>query len=506
MKEDFKISSQLEGIIQSLADILPEILLASLFILLIILDLIFRKRSSGVLPYITLAGLLIVLSFTFGQFFEYQTPQLKFLFSRFLHINQYEVFYKIIFAIAGVFTVWFCLLSKPLQNEKIRGEFYATLVALLLGLNLMVMSSNLLMVYLSLEFVSICSYILATFSFNRGGAEAGIKYILFGAFSSGIMLYGMSLFYGFTGDFQFVEPSYLNALEHIDKIPLLLAGILTLAGFLFKISASPFHIWAPDVYQGAPTPVVAFFSIAPKAAGVAVLINFTYPFYFNHLHELVVIDWQLVLVVVGVLTLTVGNFAALAQNNLKCLLAFSSVGHAGFILTGMIAFSQLGVRSVLFYFSVYLFMNFAAFALVDIMAVLKGSDDVRKFKGLGSKIPFVGVIFVVIMVALTGLPPTAGFNAKLFVFSALWEAYQETGKQILLFVFVFGLLNTVIALFYYLKAPYYMFLKKAEEEEKVADINFAAKIYLLVLTVPLIGFFFKPDLLVNFIEKIILNF
>ena len=504
MKEDFKILSQLEEIIQSLADILPEILLASLFIFLIILDLIFRRRSSKVLPYITLAGLTVVLALTGIQFCEYQTPQPKFLFSRFLHLNQYEVFYKILFLFAGILTVWFCLLSRPLRDEKIRGEFYAILITLFLSFNLMVLSSNLLMVYLSLEFVSICSYILTTFSFNRHGAEAGVKYILFGAFSSGIMLYGMSLFYGFTGDFQFVEPSYLNALEHIDKIPLLVAGILTLAGFLFKISATPFHIWVPDVYQGAPTPVVAFFSIAPKAAGIAVLINFTYPYYFNHLHNWIVIDWQLILGVVGVLTLTVGNFAALAQNNLKRLLAFSSVGHAGFILTGLIAFSQLGVRSVLFYFSVYLFMNFAAFALVDILALLKGSDDVRKFKGLGSKIPFVGVIFVVIMVALTGLPPTAGFNAKLFVFSALWEAYQETGKQILLFVF--GLLNTVIALFYYLKVPYYMFLKKAEDEEKIEDITLVAKIYLLVLTIPLIILFLRPDWLVNFIEKIILNF
>lgn len=505
MLETETISSKLESIQYSISAFGPEIFLTILFIFLIVADLLFRKSSLNILPWLTFIGLFFVLLLSFNQMSSPLVAPNKFLFSRLLHLNRFEVSFKILFSLCGLLAVWMMHFSKASKSEEVRGEFYSILVALILGLHLMVMSSNLLMVYLSLEFVSIASYILTNFRFDKKSAEAGMKYVLFGAFSSGLMLYGMSLFYGLTGDLRFYEPEFLNSLENVNSFILLLAAVLTVSGFLFKIAATPFHVWAPDVYQGAPTAVTAFFSIAPKAAGVVVLINFTYPFYFNHIYEQVAVNWQLILGIVAIATLSIGNLAALGQNNAKRLLANSSIAHAGFILCGLIAFSQLGVRSTIFYFAIYLFMNFAAFALVDIMSAKTGSGDVRNFKGIGVKIPFIGIIFVITMVSLTGLPPTAGFNAKLFVFSALWEAYQENGNGILLGVFIFGLINTVLALFYYLKIPYYMFFKETETEVK-PGIDIQSKVFLFLLSVPLIVFFFKPDWLMNYIEKIILNF
>jgi NADH-quinone oxidoreductase subunit N len=502
-----QLSDQLFNIREGLAGFLPEIALSASIILIILADLILKEKSKYILPYLTAVFLFLILAVEIDQFIEFSVPEKKFLFFRFIHINQFEVAFKIFFAVAAILTLWFIRLSNETKKEdRLKGEFYSIFLALVLGLNLMVMSSNLLMLYLSIEFVSICSYILVTFGFSRKSTEAGLKYILFGAFSSALMLYGMSFLYGFSGSLQFMEPSFMENLEEAGSGMLYLSGILILSGFLFKIAATPFHLWAPDVYQGGPVPLVTFFSIAPKAAGFAVIINFTYPFIFNHLHEYYVVDWQLILGIISILTMTIGNLAALGQNNAKKLLAFSSIAHAGLILGAASAFSQLGVRSIMFYLSVYLPMNFVAFALVDILAGKTGSENVRNFRGLGGKIPVVGVIFVLVLIALTGLPPTAGFNAKLLAFSALWESYQESERQIILLVLITGLVNTVIALFYYLKIPFFMFFRSMENKEVNVKLEMGYKIYLLLMAVPLIALFFRPDWLTDIIQKIILNF
>lgn len=502
------ILPQLESVFQGLREIYPETGLAVLFIILILADILLGKKAFRVLPYLTLLGLAIVLLLVLRQHGESEASPNKFIFGKFLHLNLYEVFFKILFLLAGMASIWMTMISTSLRNyrEKLGGEYYSMLVALILGLHLLVMASNLLMIYLSLEFVSISSYILTSFAFSKKSSEAGIKYLLFGAFSSGLMLYGMSFLYGFTGSLQFYEPDFLEALQNVDPWFLTGVALLVLAGFLFKISAFPFHLWTPDVYEGAPVPVTAFFSVAPKAAGVAVLINFTYPFFYNRFLDIELIPWKLILGVLAIATFTLGNLAALGQNNAKRLLAYSSIAHAGFILTGLLAFSAFGVQSVLFYLSIYFPMNFAAFALVEIMSEKTGSEDVRNFKGLGGKLPLAGVIFVVVMIALTGLPPTAGFHAKLLAFSALWQAYQESGESILLWVFIGGLLNSVVALFYYLKIPYFMFFRKAEGKEIEGKLGTGSSVFLLLLSLPLLVLFFKPDWLMNYIQKIILNF
>lgn len=506
MNNQISIISQLDSIVQSFSGFYPELALACLFILLILTDLIFRKQAAKLLPFVTIVGLLVTFYLLLNQNCTTAQTHGRFLFFKSLHLDQYEVFFKLIFVLSALLFLWFLLISSyyKKEGEKLKGEFYAIFIALILGLNLMVMSSNLLMIYLSIELVSISSYILTTFAFDRKSSEAGLKYVLFGAFSSGLMLYGMSLLYGFTGSLQFSEPEFLNQLQQGNHIMVTVACFLVLSGFLFKIAAIPFQVWAPDVYEAAPTPIVAFFSVAPKAAGIALLINFTYPFYLSSAGE-TSIELKYFIGIIAIATLTIGNLAALGQNNIKRILAYSSIAHAGFILVALLAFSKFGIWSVLFYISVYLVMNFAAFALVDFISGKIESEDVRNFKGLGGKLPIAGVIFVLVMVALTGLPPTAGFNAKLLAFSAIWEAYQESGEKILLWTFIAGLLNTVISLFYYLKVPYYMYFKQAENNTQI-KLFASENMFLCLMSIPILVLFFKPDWLMDQLQKIILNF
>jgi NADH-quinone oxidoreductase subunit N len=360
----------------------------------------------------------------------------------------------------------------------------------------MAMAANLLMVYLSLELVSIASYILATFKNDKKGAEGGLKYLLFGALSSGIMLYGMSLLYGFTGTLSFVEVNFFIDLLAINQLPVLLALFLTIGGLLFKIAAVPFHIWAPDVYESSPTPVVAFFSVAPKAAGFAVLGRFLSNIHLIGYGHFAAI--KEILILIAILTLTIGNLSALWQRNAKRMLAYSSIAHAGFILAGLLALNSLGLQSVLFYLAVYLFMNFAAFLLIDAIQHHQHTEEIKQYKGLGLINPLLGIAFLVVMIALTGLPPTAGFTAKLFIFSALWQAYQSSGDTLVLLLFVVGLFNVAIALFYYLRIPFYMFFRNGKELN-VINLGIYTILLLIILILPVFLFFFKAEWLMNII-------
>ncbi|MFL5728902.1 MAG: NADH-quinone oxidoreductase subunit N [Cytophagaceae bacterium] len=486
------LNQKLRLILESLQYLGPEIILALLFLLIILFDLLLKEKSASVSPWIALAGLCFAL-FTVC----FQSLQGISL-GNGLFIGKVLVF-KSLFLIAGILTVFLSEISTGFnQTKKGRGEYYAILVAIILGLHMMSMASNMLIMYLSIELVSIGSYVLAVYNFDRKSAEAGLKYILYGAFASGIMLFGFSLLYTLTGSLEF--SGILNAMENAPSVLLLIASVMALGGLFFKIAAAPFHVWAPDVYEGAPVPVVAFFSVAPKAAGFSLLFSFFGVLYQGNVRTGSNIDYSLILGIVVMASLSIGNFSALLQNNIKRMLAYSSIAHAGFILTGLLAISHNGLNSVLFYLCIYLFMNFGAFIMVEILSDLTGSEDVRKFKGLGLKFPFIGAIFVLILISLTGLPPTAGFFAKFFVFSALWDAYQSSGNQILIIVFVFGILNTVISLFYYLKIPYYMYFKNGDHIVEKYPGKWAGILVSLV-TVPLIVFFFRPDWLLNLINR-----
>lgn len=495
MKFPEDISYKLLSVSDDLFLILPEICLTVFFILLTITDLFSKKGKNNQLIAVSITGIAITSWFVFQQYFKVLDGSL-YGFLNLIELDRAAIFFKAIFLLSGLLTILYSSIFKKYRQQNF-GEFLSILFLILTGLHFLSMAINLLSIYLAIEMVSIGSYVITVFRFNKIGSEAGLKYFIFGAVSSAIMLYGMSLLYGITGTLE-LNTSFYQAIQQISPAPAALAVFLTMCGFLFKVGAFPFHTWIPDVYQAAPTPVTAFFSVAPKAGGFIVLLRFIYPFASTvfTLQQLIV-----PIAFIACATLAIGNFSALRQWNAKRLLAYSSIAHAGFIFLGFLTFSELGTLSVTYYISTYLIMNFAAFILVDMLSEQVGSEDVRKFAGLGVKFPLNGVIFVITLIALAGLPPTAGFYAKLFVFSALWDGYQSSQSGVLLFLFIFGIFNALIALFYYLKIPYYLFFKSAEEKV-LNKISVKSKILVSILAFLIIWIFLNPEWLISYLNSI----
>jgi len=269
-----------------------------------------------------------------------------------------------------------------------------------------------------------------------------------------------------------------------------------MGGFVFKLGAFPLHIWTPDVYQAAPTPVLTVFSVIPKLAALAVI------FKFINIVNSPLIDWQLWVGVLAIASMTIGNFSALWQKDIKRMLAYSSIAHAGFLLVGILAFTSGGNQAMVFYAMIYLLMNCAAFFLVQIFEKHTGTTDLNAFKGLGAKLPYLSILVLIVMIALTGLPPTAGFNAKLYMFSALWDSYQTGEKGILFWVFLFGLLNTIVSLFYYLKFPYYLFFKTGNHDIEIKGKQSIDWLWGTLLVLPLLLLFFRSDWFVGLVNSI----
>jgi NADH-quinone oxidoreductase subunit N len=495
------LTQTLASLSRSLPGLLPELTLAGLFVLIILVDLVGHRRPGKPLTVLTLVGLAMTGYLVYRQAAFLQNAPM--LFFGLLCPDGLAVYLKALIGLAAGLTLLLALAYPEERHRTNQAEWLAPFVALVLGTYLLVMSTNLLMLYLALELVSLASYVLTAYNGNRPAAEGGMKYLLFGAMSSAVMLYGMSWLYGFTGSLNFTDPTFYAGLGGVPPLPLLVAVFLTLSGLLFKVAAVPFHVWVPDTYQAAPLPVAAFFSIAPKAAGLGVLLRVVEHLRPEGADNLTGLATSLPvgLSLVVLLTLTMGNFAALWQGNARRLLAYSSVAHAGFLLIGVVAGNAAGTESMLFYLGVYLFMNLAAFLLVAILAQRAGSEQVSSFSGLGIRLPLVGVVAVVIMVALAGLPPTAGFTAKLLLFSSLWQAYDESSNGWLLAVFAVGLLNVAVSLFYYLKIPFYLFFRPLNELN-APRLGMYEGALLLLLALPVVGLFFVPDWLYRVITTI----
>jgi NADH-quinone oxidoreductase subunit N len=495
----------LQQILQDLPLLYPELIMSAGALLAILGALIFpRPWRNGGLAALSLLTIGLALYFLLRNGLPVETQHLL---GRTLQLDHLAVAFRLLVLLAGGLTVLFSIR----EARGLSGEYYALLLGLLVAASLMPMASHLLLIYLSLETASICAYLLTAFSGGRQGAEAGLKYLLFGAVASAIMLYGMSLLYGFTGTLDITAYAFKSGLLslNIPQLPVLLAALLVLAGFLFKISIVPFHLWAPDAYQGAPLPIAALFSTAPKLAGLALLLRF-----LSHFMESGLIfaglrfDWQLILGALAIASMLIGNLAAVWQQDVRRLLAYSSIAHSGLLLAAVLVFRELGYKALLFYAFIYLLMNFAAFILVSLLKAETGSYLLKDYKGLGSKLALPSVLLVVVMVALTGLPPTAGFTAKLFLFSALWEGYSSGGSKMLLYLLLTGVATSVVALFYYLKIPYYLYMKKAPEDvpEGVAERGLAAGSLLWerflagLLTLLLLLFFFRADWVMDWIN------
>jgi NADH-quinone oxidoreductase subunit N len=487
--------TKLESIRAGITYVIPELILCVGLLASIVAGLFNRNKKTKLgawLALITFTG-SVVYTIVNWSIFTSPVP----LFENMIRSDDFSAFFKILFGVGGCLTTILSVHSQDLKTNKFQSEYYVFLISAVLGAHLLVMSINFLMVFLSLELLSISSYILAGYSFNRKGSEASLKYFLFGSVSSAVMLYGFSILYGISGTLDFSSVTFSNALLNQQTPLLLTAGLLALAGFLYKIAAVPMHVWTPDVYEGAPLPVVAFLSVIPKLAGVAILAKFTLAInLFGQSHT----DWQMILAVISLLSISVGNFSALWQKDAKRMMAYSSIAQAGFLLIGIVCFSVQGIQFMLFYGTVYLLANFAVFICLQIFENC-GVHSMSAFRGTGKLMAGTSILLLVGLISLAGIPPTAGFTSKLFIFTSLWTAYEQTGKEILFWLLIFGLLNTVVSLFYYLKIPYYAFIKTDSISLNPETSHF--KNYLgLILVLVILFLFIQPGLLMGWLNRI----
>ena len=382
--------------------------------------------------------------------------------NRMLVIDRLAIFFKFLFLGIGLLSILIAQRSKEIMQDHLL-EFYALILAVIFGMMFMATSADFLMIYLAIEMVSILSYILA--GFVRGSlrsSEASLKYLLYGAMSSGIMIYGMSLIYGMSGTTNIMEIAYkFRGADFSNDVLMMMAMLFVFAGIGYKIASVPFHFWCPDVYQGAPLPVTAFFSVGPKAAGFALAMRFfvfglSTPADVNlaghpTMEILGHIDWRTPIYVLSIATMTLGNLAALRQNNAKRLLAYSSIAHAGYLMMGLVALTPRAMASIPLYLVIYAVMNLGAFFVVQVIAEQRGSDDLDSFRGSFKEAPWLGIAMCVFMFSLTGLPPLAGFAGKFYLFGAVVEQAAMAGESRLWVLLVVGVLNSAISLFYYVR-------------------------------------------------------
>ncbi len=470
--------------IESLLYFIPEILLVVFAAAVIILDLIVKDRESDKVAYLALVGLgcsLLAILITRSNMAIIGTDEPMNLFFGMIRLDEFAIFFKILLILATSATILFSLRSEEI-DVKLKGEYFALLLAVTFGMFLMASSTNLLMIFISLETVSLTSYILAGFlTHSPRSSEAAFKYITYGAVASGTMLFGLSLIFGMTGTGDLAEigerlPAVLASGE-VTALGLLIAITFILAGIGYKIASVPFHMWSPDVYEGAPIPITAFLSVASKAAGFALFLRFFYSG-FKAPGILDSVDWGLLLAVVSALTMTVGNLAALPQRNVKRLLAYSSIAHGGYLLMGGVLLTSDGLSAILFYLIVYLFMNLGAFYVVILVANDSGSEMIEGFRGLSSRSPLVAFAMVVFLASLIGIPPVAGFFGKFFLFKAV----IANGFYWLAFI---GLLNSVISLYYYARIIKAMYFESADETESFYSTK-SALVLLTVFVIPTI--------------------
>jgi NADH-quinone oxidoreductase subunit N len=452
------------GNIESLAYIIPELVLTLGVVVIFLADITVRSKERLGDVALIVAGLALLAVALSGRWAD------AILFSRMIVHDPFALFFKALFALSCLAAVWMSLGSREIARVS-QGEYYALLLASTLGMFFMACASNLLMAYLSLEFVSLTSYVLSGYlRHDRRSGEAALKYLIYGGVASGTMIYGLSWIYGLTGTMDLAGINAVVTKGDVQPLALFIAVVLTLAGFGYKISAVPFHMWAPDVYTGAPIPITAFLSVGSKAAGFALLMRFFYPGLSSMAADgnwvyTPGVDWPQLVLVLSMVTMTLGNFAALQQRNVKRLLAYSSIAHAGYLLMGFVVLSNEGLRAMMFYMIVYYLMNIGAFLVVMIVANASGREDLEGFRGLawrGGAAPAVAM--AIFLFSLTGLPPLAGFIGKFYLFAAVV-------RQEFYLLALVGVLNSVVSLYYYARIVRTMFLDFPDGSESAVAVS-----------------------------------
>ncbi len=462
---------------EMLQAILPEISLLVVIAVVFVTELLLPEHRRGILAWITAAGLLITAAVTLLFSQPGVAPEL--LWGGMLRQDWLSYVFKLLFLFSALITT---LLTINWDSIWRKGEFYILLLTATMGMNLLAASADLVMLFLAIETVSIPLYIMAGFmTSDDKSTEAGFKYLLFGAVTTGVMLYGLSLLYGFAGTSNIYEMAAGIAANQVPGPVLVGTLLLILLGFGFKIALVPLHFWAPDVYEGSPTPVTAFLSTASKAAGFVVLVRVLIAAFPS-----VLADWQSMLAIAAVLSMTVGNLIALAQRNIKRLLAYSSIAHAGYALLGVAAASELGVLSVVYYFIAYAVTNLAAFAIIIIVWHKLGSDEIEDYAGLSRRSPMLALAMLLSFLSLAGIPPLGGFVAKVLVFAAAVDAG-------LVWLAVLGVLNSIVGLYYYLIVLKVVYLDEPKDTQPVPVARpHSVALVVSVLLVLAIGIVLSP--------------
>ncbi len=469
------------GNFESLRYFMPELVLSGALLLVVLVDLVTRGRNKVLVGIVTIGALAVATGYALRLY----GAGSALLFTDMIAIDPFAVYFKLIFYVSTALVLLVAYLSPDMRQSEM-GEFAALLLAVALGLSLMASAVDMVMMAIALELVSVPCYIMAGFiKRNRRSSEAALKYVIYGAASSGVMIYGMSLLFGLTGATNIFAVAEGLAAERAYPLTTFVAIGFVLAGLGYKISSVPFHFWTPDVYEGAPIPVTAFLSVGPKAAGFAMMVRFFYSGLAQasgtgeHWIPVAGLDWPSLLAALAAATMTFGNFAAIPQNNLKRLLAYSTIAHAGYMLMGFVVLSNQGVLAVLFYLGVYLLMNLGAFFVVITVAKLSRGEEIAHYRGLVWRSPFLAVAMAIFLFSLIGLPPSAGFIGKLYLFAAvIREKYY--------WLAVVGVLNSVVSLYYYARVLKAMFLDNVEDA-RALQLPAPAFALLVLLAVPTVA-------------------
>ncbi len=453
-----------------LGPLFPEILMTVFMLFVLLAGLVVKKKS--IMAFLSILGaatVAYVIPISTGTAFDGMFVS-----------DGYSMFFKYIFMMS-IFFVALMSINYSAIDERHSGEYYSLMLLASIGMMLMASAGDLIVLYLGLELMSLSIYVLTGFlRHNQKSNEAALKYFLLGAFATAILLYGIAMIYGLTGTTNLKAVAEYIAKNGIAANPVMLLAVISITvAFLFKIAAVPFHMWAPDAYEGAPTPITAFMSIGPKAAAFAAFGRV----FFEAL-DLAKTDWGAILIAVAILTIAVGNILAIAQTNIKRMLAYSSIAHAGYMLIGIIPGTKEGMDAMMIYMLIYAFMNMGAFAVV----ILLGREDIKSYGGLAKTHPFISAAMLVFMFSLTGIPPTAGFIGKFYLFMAAINAGYT-------WLVVIAVIFSVASAFYYLRIVVNMYMKEMKEEAAIAPSpSLSLVILITVLMVFIIGIMPSPFL------------
>ena len=461
--------------------LMPELVITLTLLIVLVFDL-FDSISKTVLGWMTIVGAGIALWVSIQM---HQAGMVGTQFSEMFKVDNFSLFFNIIFLVSTILVALISI-SYLGSGDRKQGPYYILILLATLGMMLMAAGNELIIVFLGLELMSLSLYVLAGyFRESPASSEAGMKYLLLGAFASAFFLYGIALIYGGAGTTSI--PAIAEAIAAPNKSPLLLAGMfLLIVGFGFKVAIVPFHQWAPDVYEGAPTTIAAFISAGPKAAGFAAFLRI----FMEALPNLQV-EWSGVIILLAMLTMTVGNVIAIAQTNIKRMLAYSSIAHAGYILIGLAAANSEGISSAMLYLLIYCVMNIGAFGAVILAKTADGESlMISDYAGLGLRKPLLAMFMTLMLLSLAGFPPTAGFVGKFYIFKSAVQAGH-------IWLVVIGAVNTAISAFYYLRVVVTMYMREPEEELEFSPYASTLVVGLIIAAIGVLLIGVLPSLMLS---------